>query len=468
MSTYKNLMTVCAAVVLAFGLAACGSSDDDTAADDGAPTVETPAGPTQAELDAEKARADKAEKELAETAAAAMMAKARKLKGALASEVVSPTGDERANIYTGTGITVTATHGAASKAVVQTGETPANLNPAFAADGDADDIGGGWSGTRLTRSDPTNTDEMIVYTDITAPAGRPFISVYEDDPLTVGTDATKRAAAVEFPTSGRQVTFDANADSDDAGSVPDIVQIMGTWQGAAGAFRCNPATNACTVRGTNEGLVFEGGESGEGWSFDANAGAMVSVADTMYMHFGWWLREAKSDGALTVEMFAGGNAEFPNDDVNDVTGKATYEGRAAGKFSIEAAPGGDPMAGHWTAMAMLEADFGADNAGGTIKGAISDFTAAGYEVDWKVDLNSIDIAGAADAPDFAGGNTAWTIGGEKAAAGGEWEGDFYNTLRRNDGAPTGVAGTFSTVYGSVGEMDGAFGAHNTTPDATPK
>ena len=39
MSIHKKLMTVCAAVVLAFGLAACGSSDDDTAE---APAVEMP------------------------------------------------------------------------------------------------------------------------------------------------------------------------------------------------------------------------------------------------------------------------------------------------------------------------------------------------------------------------------------------------------------------------------------------
>ena len=40
MSTYKNLMTVCAAVVLAFGLAACGSSNDDSMAE--APAVQMP------------------------------------------------------------------------------------------------------------------------------------------------------------------------------------------------------------------------------------------------------------------------------------------------------------------------------------------------------------------------------------------------------------------------------------------
>ena len=44
MSTYKNLMTVCAAVVLAFGLAACGSSDNDTAE---APTMTEPMEPME-------------------------------------------------------------------------------------------------------------------------------------------------------------------------------------------------------------------------------------------------------------------------------------------------------------------------------------------------------------------------------------------------------------------------------------
>ena len=112
---------------------------------------------------------------------------------------------------------------------------------------------------------------------------------------------------------------------------------------------------------------------------------------------------------------------------------------------------------------MLAADFDGADAG-TIKGTISGFST---DPSWKVDLNSITINPDAGA-DFANGDTAWTIGGEKAAKGGEWQGDFYNTLRRNDGAPSGVAGTFSSVYGSVGEMDGAFGAHNTTPDATPK
>ena len=84
MSIHRKLMTVCCAAVLAFGLAACGSSDDDTAADD-TPTVEEQAGPTQADLDAEKMRADEAEQDLADAAAAAKSAKLRALSGALTS-----------------------------------------------------------------------------------------------------------------------------------------------------------------------------------------------------------------------------------------------------------------------------------------------------------------------------------------------------------------------------------------------
>ena len=57
MSTHKNLMTVCCAAVLAFGLAACGSSSDDNdmppVTDSGMPEVEdAPAGPTTDQMTA--------------------------------------------------------------------------------------------------------------------------------------------------------------------------------------------------------------------------------------------------------------------------------------------------------------------------------------------------------------------------------------------------------------------------------
>ena len=89
MSIHRNLMTVCCAAVLAFGLAACGSSDDDTAADGDTPTVTDPAGSTQTELDAEKMRADEAEAELAEKEAKAARATAKALNKAIGLNTVT-------------------------------------------------------------------------------------------------------------------------------------------------------------------------------------------------------------------------------------------------------------------------------------------------------------------------------------------------------------------------------------------
>ena len=56
MFTYKNLMTVCCAAVLALGLAACGSSDDDktaTVTPPGTGDPPAPPGPTPDEIVAE-------------------------------------------------------------------------------------------------------------------------------------------------------------------------------------------------------------------------------------------------------------------------------------------------------------------------------------------------------------------------------------------------------------------------------
>ena len=89
MSIHRKLMTVCAAVVLAFGLAACGSSDDDTA--DATPPVVVdpePAPPTEAEL-AQAAAGDAVT--AADAAAAAAMAAAEAAKTASANRATIQT-----------------------------------------------------------------------------------------------------------------------------------------------------------------------------------------------------------------------------------------------------------------------------------------------------------------------------------------------------------------------------------------
>ena len=89
MTMYKNLTTVCAAVVLAFGLAACGGGDDDDTAE--APMVEEPmepappAGPTDLEETQTAAAAAATAAMTASTNAAAMASSAADATATLAT-----------------------------------------------------------------------------------------------------------------------------------------------------------------------------------------------------------------------------------------------------------------------------------------------------------------------------------------------------------------------------------------------
>ena len=84
-------------------------------------------------------------------------------------------------------------------------------------------------------------------------------------------------------------------------------------------------------------------------------------------------------------------------------------------------------------------------------------------MDWSVKLNSAPIAAFDTDHDFglAAEGTEWTIGGAAAADAGMWEGDFHNQVAPPDGnnVPGTVTGEFTAVYGAVGHMTGAFGAH---------
>ena len=94
---------------------------------------------------------------------------------------------------------------------------------------------------------------------------------------------------------------------------------------------------------------------------------------------------------------------FPIPLAATLTGSATYNGHAAGKFAIsDPLSGGD--AGHFTADATLTANFGtaatetANNANG-ISGTLSNFMANDEAVDWEVTLLRANLnATGADCP----------------------------------------------------------------------
>ncbi len=459
MSTYKNLMTVCAAVVLAFGLAACGSSDDDTAADDGAPTVEEPAGPTQAELDAEKARADEAEKKLADAEAAAALATAKALIAALDARAtfVDPPLDESALPVVRQ---VRASYGKAPAVAVSDNDAnamatpPVDRAPPFAAtDYPADSISG-WAGYNYSRKDRTGgaSAEMVVYTNIEMPDHKPFTETHADSTTTGTLDLgnaylmtnVAKVASPDFAVQGHKV-HDAASRS-----------FAGEFDGASGTYSCPGDAAQCTSTRSDAGAL----SIGTGWQFKADSGATTSVADADHLHFGWWLRKAADGDPVWVHPFAGGSTTAIADGaIGAAVGAATYKGGAAGKYAIRSL-GDTTGGGHWTAMSELTAKFGSATDEGSVSGKIYSFMAGGEEMPWEVTLgNDTDIS-----QDGAGGDTTWKVGGEAAMGGtGTWSGNFYNATARTETQPSGVAGTFDANFGSAegdhtGRMTGAFGA----------
>ena len=418
---------------------------------------------------------------------------------------------------------ITASHGAPAKVRVNVDhddmfDTPMiALAPAFAVaeEGMADEIDG-FSGTLLMRADTSYSDEMTVYTDVNEPSYIPFGQVYAvqngslsfvDTPVAglgqQGRLLNGNIASEHFVKANTRAHAD-NADGPDADTLADHVVFPGTYQGAAGVYRCDDADNAgCTSTRGNDAVL----SLSAGWTFTPNPDAMVEVVDGVYMNFGWWLREnlnapANTTG-LSVQTFAGSNGA----DVQvspAVVGKATFEGAAAGKYALD-----DPLAllvggGHFTAAAKLEADFGirgaVDDAADTAMGTISGMITGG---DWSVALLSTELragAGATPAADMdfntavaatntstaaaPGAGTQWTIRDEIQPAAGDWMGWFHNSRpllpdpqtagnfvagsdARNDGTPGYAVGEFSAEFGSIGRMVGAFGTSNVTPDRDP-
>ena len=442
-------MTVCAAVVLAFGLAACGSSDDDSAADDGTPAVTEPAGPTQAALDAEKARADAAEAELAAAEADANMAKMEGLFAAIKLNVE--------NVLDSEGVPVRAADGDPDPAGVEA--IAPKAMPPVADSRVMDDKGDG---------------RML-------PFGEHF-TLNTNRVHELASDAdTSGAASDRFPHNGGSVTYTPE-DNDDNSLTAANVELSGTLMSAPGTFRCDG--DACMVTERAGKYRFAAG-----WTFDADDGAMVTIEDGDYSQWGWWAFERKN-GTYRVETFT---AAMDDDDITAVPGNvaslgtATYMGSANGKYAIDNRPTGDVLeAAHFDADATIKAVFGATS---TVSGTIDNFMVDGNAKDWSVALGKTGITWGnatlepavrdfattvGNTPDPAdteaetvGGGVAnvWTIGGVKDDAAGDWSGDFHHDgAARNDGTPASVIGQFTASHGTNAYMTGAFGAHNMAPD----
>ena len=179
----------------------------------------------------------------------------------------------------------------------------------------------------------------------------------------------------------------------------------------------------------------------------------MSMPDAIYASYGWWIHKSEDGERFTASAFVDNKGDVPAAaDLGTLQGTATYTGGVAGKYALSSSTGGTNDAGHFTARATLEADF-SDNS---ITGTIDDFTGAdGMSRDWSVELKEAAVEASGGIARADDNDTAWTIGGEAAAASGEWSGTLYDN--GDDGVPKVATGTFYTQYGTAGKMVGAFG-----------
>ena len=194
-------------------------------------------------------------------------------------------------------------------------------------------------------------------------------------------------------------------------------EVGGTLGSASGTFRCgsdaSDESTSCTVQNTGGGFVFS-----NLWTFVPSSGTVgVRVADAQYMWFGWWSREALPAGTFAFDTNHGGTGQLSGA-LTGVTGTATYNGIAVGRYAISGTLVANQGHGDFSADAQLVADFGAN----TVVGTLSGFTG---QPDWEVTLgggtiSGAEVTGAAD-------SVTWSIGGD-ARDGGQWEADFYSNL----------------------------------------
>ncbi|MCY4584074.1 MAG: hypothetical protein OXE50_14955 [Chloroflexi bacterium] len=334
----------------------------------------------------------------------------------------------------------------------------------------------GWEGKRYAvEPDDDGMYEAIVYSNVGEPTeGDPFDEEYSDS-LTEGVLATEITEGT--PARIASSRFDHSTGVKEFELPENNVQVMipGDYHGVSGTYSCTAATDStCAVQVATVGYALGGTSDGTN-AFSADGGTwtfkpsdpkdkVMSAADMAYSSYGWWLH-TDADGKLTASAFHAFKGDVPDDEAVSAlppAGTATYMGGAAGKYALSSATGGTNDAGHFTARATLEADFGDD----TITGTIDDFTGAdGEGRDWSVELMKSNIAatgGIAGDPDddTDTGNqmTQWTIGGTAADADGQWSGNLRE-LDADTGVPQVATGTFYSEYGTAGKMVGAFGAN---------
>ena len=212
------------------------------------------------------------------------------------------------------------------------------------------------------------------------------------------------------------------------------------------------------------------------WTFKPDAGEKVSIPDSDFLEYGFWLAKTVEDGETTytdVSVFAApqGYGDWENTTgVDTIDGTATYAGDAAGVYvhdSLGATTGS--TTGTFTADVSLTAYFGgpdvAVNKKNTIDGSISNFDLSGGEPNaWGISLKKANFNAVVNGEVAVAGNPKNIFGGtaDGGGASGSWRGIFHGEPVDGDApdsklAPPAVTGEFNANFVN-GAAAGAFGA----------
>ncbi len=319
------------------------------------------------------------------------------------------------------------------------------------ASGTAIPPAGGWAGTDYVSTAGGVTNHAVVYRN----QGPPTVAAFGVTHAGIITDGAIPSSAAGFDTFQITGADFASGAGIKTHAVPDnavYVSVRGTFDGAPGEFRC---TAGCVSSVSSDTGVSLAGT----WSFTADDGAMTSRPDADYQVFGWWARDDGTSVRVSPLSLQTGPTDEISSAIGGLQGGATYVGGAAGKAAIF-----DPLSdvnnagGAFTADATFTVDFGDDTAGGTISGTIDNFSVGGEAKDWSVAFKEATIVASGAFYNNLTNGTTWSIGGEAAPDSGWWAGSMYKTDTVSN-VPQTVSGMFSSGYGSIGAMTGAFGAN---------
>ncbi len=357
-------------------------------------------------------------------------------------------------------------HDGGAKVTITDGMLPAENDPMFEQ---AATFG---NGQMIVRNIGTDRKIIVVHTDIEAPESLPFGSAsgytlnFDIDTKTTANDTYTLVPADDAADLGGSAIVPTNKGGSQTLSQFDDATITdntkrptyrGTLNGAAGTFRCY--TDTCTIGKTDDtrGTL---SITGSGvLRFTPDAGAKVSVPDSDYLYYGFWLDTKTKDGDVTeyeaVQTFAGSSLAT-SANLSAVTGTATYEGDAAGVYVHETNNDDGTLhtatSGRFTADVALKAYFDATTTRttDTIEGTISNFDLEHGEANkWNVNVSAAGI----DTDEGFTGNASGMTGDT-----GSLSGRFHGTGDAVDEtvAPPVLVGEFNANFIN-GTAAGAFG-----------